>query len=198
MRAACGLAAMLLLLAGAASAQQSAPLPVRTTAAPGGAISMGAHDKNAPINVSSDNFEGDFETKVGTYTGNVVVTQADYKLRADKVRVEVVAGKPNRMTANGNVVFVSSSGTATGDTTIYDLGPGTVTMTGKVVLTKGKDVMRGTLLVINMNSGLAHLTAKGLPGGRVQSTFVPNHATGKGGTRHGSDQSSDASDQLDN
>ena len=35
---------------------------------------------------SSDNFEGDFQTKVGTYIGNVIVTQADCKLRADKVR----------------------------------------------------------------------------------------------------------------
>jgi hypothetical protein len=33
--------------------------------------------------------------------------------------------------------------------------------------------MRGTLLVVDMNSGLAHLTAKGMQGGRVQSTLVP-------------------------
>ncbi|HEY6578518.1 MAG TPA: LptA/OstA family protein, partial [Rhizomicrobium sp.] len=50
---------------------------------------LGPHDSNAPINVSSDNFAGNFQTKVGTYTGNVIVTQADYKLRADQVKVDV-------------------------------------------------------------------------------------------------------------
>lgn len=157
------------------------PGRAKQAAAPSGqgGIPFGSHNKNAPINVSSDNFEGDLQTKVGIYTGNVVVTQADYKLRSDKLRVEVVDGKPNRLFAYGNVVFVSASGTATGDNAVYDLGPATVTLTGKVVLTKGKDVMRGTLLVVNTNTGLAHLTAKGMPGGRVQSTFVPKSDGGR-------------------
>ena len=67
----------------------------------------------------------------------------------------------------------SSSGTATGDNGVYELGPQTVTLTGNVVLTKGKDVMRGTLLIVNLITGVAHLTAKGMQGGRVQSTLVP-------------------------
>ena len=33
--------------------------------------------------------------------------------------------------------------------------------------------MRGTLLVVDMNTGIAHLTAKGMPGGRVQSAWYP-------------------------
>jgi lipopolysaccharide export system protein LptA len=125
-------------------------------------------------NIASDAFEGDFQTKVGIYTGNVVVTQADCKLRADKVVAAATAGKDiDRLTATGNVVFDSSSGTATGDNGVYELALKTITFTGKVVLTKGKNVMRGTLLVVNLNTGLAHLTAKGMAGGRVQSTLVP-------------------------
>jgi len=38
---------------------------------------MGQHNSNAPINISSDNFVGDLQTKVGTYIGNVIVIQAD-------------------------------------------------------------------------------------------------------------------------
>jgi lipopolysaccharide export system protein LptA len=130
------------------------------------------NNSNAPINVSSDNFIGNFQTKVGTYNGNVIVTQADNKLHADTVKVDVVAGKPSRLEASGHVVFVSSSGTATGDNGIYDLGPRTITLTGRVVLTKNKDVMRGTSLVVNMNTGESHLTAHGAPGNRVQGLFV--------------------------
>ncbi len=136
-------------------------------------IAFGSHNSNAPINVAADNFVGDLETKVGTYIGNVIVTQADYKLRADKLQVEVAAGKPQRLVADGNVVFNSTSGAATGDNGVYDLGPRTVTLTGKVVLVKGKDVMRGSRLVVDMKTGLAHLTAKGMPGGRVTGSFIP-------------------------
>jgi lipopolysaccharide export system protein LptA len=139
----------------------------------GGALSFGQHNANAPINVSSDNFVGDFATKIGTYTGNVVVTQADYKLRSDSLKVNVTDGKPNKFEAQGHVVFLSSSGTATGDTGIYDLGPRTVTLTGRVVLTKEKDVMRGTRLVVDMVTGKAHLPAAGAPGNRVQGLFIP-------------------------
>ena len=138
---------------------------------------LGKHDPNAPIAVSSDNFSGDFQTKVGTYYGNVVVTQGDYKLRADTVKVAVKEGKPDRITANGNVVFDSDSGTATGDNCVYDLGPRTVTLTGNVVLTKEKNVMHGTTLVVDLNTGQAKLGAKGLPGNRVQGLFTPPKQT---------------------
>jgi lipopolysaccharide export system protein LptA len=147
-------------------------------AAPSGALAQ--HDSNAPINVSSDNFVGNFATKVGTYIGNVIVTQADYKLRADQVRVNVVDNKPSRFNATGHVVFVSTSGTATGDTGVYDLGPRTVTLTGHVVLTKDKDVMHGTALTVNMVTGESHLTAQGSPGGRVQGLFVQQPSSQSG------------------
>lgn len=140
-----------------------------------GALQFGAGKCNGHIDVEADNFVGNFETKIGTYIGNVVVTQASCKLRADKVIAEAVEGNNlNRLTATGNVVFDSSSGTATGDNGVYDMGPKTVTLTGKkVVLVKGKNVMRGTILVVDLNTGLAHLTAKGMPGGRVHGSFVP-------------------------
>jgi lipopolysaccharide export system protein LptA len=133
----------------------------------------GQHNSNAPINISSDNFVGDLQTRVGTYIGNVIVIQADDRLRADRLKVNVTAGKPDRFEATGNVVFVSASGTATGDNGIYELGPRTVTMTGHVVLTKNKDVMHGTMLVVNMVTGEAHLSARGAPGNRVQGLFIP-------------------------
>ena len=147
----------------------------------GQGLNLGKHDANAPINVSSDNFVGDFTTKVGTYLGNVIVTQADYKLRADKVKVDVVEGKPEKLEAQGKVVFDSPSGTAKGDSGIYDLTPPrSLTLSGNVVLTKEKNVMRGTILVVNLVTGESHLTAKGMPGGRVTSLFIPKQqSTGK-------------------
>ncbi|HEX9159800.1 MAG TPA: LptA/OstA family protein [Rhizomicrobium sp.] len=140
--------------------------------APASHANSPAQNSNAPINVSSDTFEGNFQTKVGTYTGNVIVIQGDDKLHADTVKVDVVAGKPNRFEATGHVVFVSPSGTATGDSGVYDLGPRTITLNGHVVLTKEKDVMRGTSLVVDMNTGQSRLIARGAQGNRVQGLFV--------------------------
>lgn len=165
------LCTVLLLSASISSAFAAAP------AAPASHASA-AHNSNAPINVSSDTFEGNFQTKVGTYSGNVIVTQGDDKLRADTVKVDVVAGKPNRFEAVGHVIFVSPSGTATGDNGIYDLGPRTITLTGHVVLTKEKDVMRGTSLVVDMNTGQSRLIARGAQGNRVQGLFVQQPQSG--------------------
>jgi len=143
------------------------------TAAEAQGLSLGAHDSNQPISVSADNFSGDLQTKVGVYSGNVLVSQGDFKLRADKVTVLVAEGKPDRIEATGNIVFDAPSGTATGDTGVYDLGPRTITLSGRVVLTKEKNVMRGTKLVIDLATGKAELGAAGLPGGRVQGMFTP-------------------------
>lgn len=172
----CGAVALLSLLAfrGPVSAQAASPTQSATQDTETKGFNLGKRDTNAPINVSADDFVGDFATKVGTYIGNVIVSQADYKLRADRVKVEVVKGQPNKFYAQGKVVFESPSGVATGDDGVYDMNaPRTITMTGNVVLTKQKDVMRGTSLVVNLDSGESRLTARGMPGGRVQSLFVP-------------------------
>jgi len=185
--------ALLVAAATAAFAQDNAPAvqlhPIGTSAANShradakpakpqqnnnaGGLNFGSHDSNAPINVSSDSFEGDLASKIGTYIGNVIVIQGDMHLRADQVKVHIAQGKPTHIEAIGKVVVTAPNGTATGDNGVYELGPRTITMTGHVVLTKEKDVMRGTKLVMDMNTNLAHLYAQGMPGGRVQGLFIP-------------------------
>ena len=132
-----------------------------------------------PYDVTSDNFVGNFDTKVGTYTGNVIVIQAECKLRADKVVAEAVDGNDlNRMTATGNVVFASSSRHGDRRYRRLRLGPKTVTLTGKVVLTKGKDVMRGTRSrrEHGHGNGPSDRHRRGRRR-RVQSVFVPKSDT---------------------
>jgi lipopolysaccharide export system protein LptA len=140
------------------------------------------HDPNAPINVSADKFLADSNSKTGTWTGNVIVVQGDMRMRANSVRLNVVGkqNKPDKIFATGNVVVDSpNSGTVTGDNGVYDVVARTVTMTGKVVLTKQKDVMRGAQLTVNLDTGQATLgggaktqgTSTGT--GRVQGIFTP-------------------------
>ena len=150
-------------------------------AAPASKPITGNHDNNAPITIAADNFQADLNAKSGTYTGNVVVVQGDTKLRANLMHIITVNGKADKITASGNVVVDSpTSGTATGDKGVYSVVPRTVVMTGSnVVLKKGKDVLRGTQLTVNLNTGQATLgaggpKAPGAPGGRVQGVFTPN------------------------
>lgn len=139
--------------------------------APG--IELGSHDSSAPISVTADAFTGDFESKVGTYSGNVIVSQGTFKLHADRVKVAVAEGKPNRIEALGHVLFDAPSGTAAGDKGVYDMGARTITLSGNVLLTKDKNVMRGSTLVVDLDSGQARLSAQGMAGGRVQGLFTP-------------------------
>jgi len=154
-------------------------------AAPAAKPALGPSDSNAPINISSDSFQADLNGKTGTWSGNVIVIQADTKIRANTVHMATVNGKADKVMASGNVVVDSpKSGTATGDQAVYSVVPRTVTMTGNVVLKKGKDVMRGAQLTVNLQTGQAQLGGgvKGQTGGqtgtqgssRVQAVFTPN------------------------
>src|ERR1700744_1178412 len=75
-------------------------------------MGLSKHDANAPIQVSADRFDADFNSKEGVYSGNVLVIQGDFHLRADKVRVNAPTGKPDKIFAYGNVVFTAPSGNA--------------------------------------------------------------------------------------
>ncbi len=150
-------------------------------AAPAAKPAAAQHDNNAPITISSDSFQADLNAKSGTYTGNVVIVQGDMKLRANTVKLTTVNGKADKVVASGNVVVDSpKSGTATGENGVYSIVPRTVVMTGNVVLKKGKDVMRGTRLTVNLATGQAVLgggvnSQAGTPGNsRVQAVFTPN------------------------
>jgi lipopolysaccharide export system protein LptA len=168
-------ALLFLLFATSALAQASAPVstPAKVSGSAKQNLGLGKHDSNAPVSVSSDSFGSDIKAENGDYVGNVIVTQGDMKMHADRMHFDTAKGDLSIITATGHVVVDGPRGTGTGDHGIYDLGTRLVTLTGHVVLTKQKDVMRGTKLVMDMNTNLAHLTADGAPGGRVQAVLIP-------------------------
>jgi lipopolysaccharide export system protein LptA len=145
------------------------------------------HDANQPIAVSADRFIAEKNPAsssggqiTGTYSGNVIITQGDIRMRANTVRINVVNNKPDKIYANGDVVVDSASGTATGDAGVYDVAPRLVTLTGHVILTKDKNVMRGAQLTVNLVTGVAQLGGgvSGTHGGRVQGLFTPPPQSG--------------------
>jgi len=137
---------------------------------------LGGRDSNQPINIAADKVIADLNAKSITYSGNVVVTQGDIRMHAQAMKVNTDNGKAQTIQANGGVVVDSpASGTVTGDAGVYDVSAHTVLMSGKVVLTHGKDVMRGTKLTVNLLTGQAVLGASsGASTGRVQGVFTPS------------------------
>lgn len=134
---------------------------------------FGLDNPNAPIEVTADRFDADKTSRTVLYTGHAVVRQSNMYLHTDTLRVVVPDGKtPDKIYARGHVVVTSTSGTATGDAGVYDVGPRVITLTGHVVLTRGDNVMRGEQLTVNLVSGVADLG--GAPkGGRIQGMFTP-------------------------
>jgi lipopolysaccharide export system protein LptA len=127
-------------------------------------------DSDKPIAIQADTTVADINGETATYKGNVHVVQGDLRLRSDTLAIRAQKGTISRIEANGNVVVASAQGQATGANAIYDVSKRIVTLTGKVVLTNGQNVMRGASLIVNLASGQANLTS---PTGRVEGLFVP-------------------------
>ena len=180
---AAGFAAQPAVAPAAAPAKPAPAKPAPASAKPADKPVLGQHNNNANITIDSDSFQADLNGKTGTWSGNVVVVQDDTKMRANTVRMTTVNGKADKVTATGTVVVDSpKSGIVTGENGVYSVVPRIVVMTGNVVMKKGKDVMRGAQLTVNLATGQAVLGGgvKGqVPGQpqtntRVQAVFTPN------------------------
>lgn len=138
-------------------------------------FSGSSKDADKPIGISADSILADVKNQTATYAGNVVVSQGELRLRSDSLSIQANKGEVRRIQAKGNVVLASAQGQATGGAADYDVTGRSVVMTGKVVLSQGQNVMRGSRLVVNLATGQAQLTSTpGVTGsGRVEGLFVP-------------------------
>jgi lipopolysaccharide export system protein LptA len=148
-------------------------------AAPAGAQGIAGADADQPIEINADNLEVQQDQNLAVFTGNVEAVQGRIRLNADQIKVWYRPGGAARADAGGTIiridalgrVFVSSpTETAQGDVGIYDVPAKQITLTGKVVLTRGDNVIRGERLVLNMATGHSQIE-----GGRqrVRGLFVP-------------------------
>ena len=75
-----------------------------------------------------------------------------------------------RLEAKGSVVVTQKDQVVTGETAIFDTKANLITMTGGVVLTQCKNVLRGDRLLVDMTTGVSRVEVDG--GGKVQGLFV--------------------------
>ena len=185
------------LLAGTALAQPSKGPP--------NALQGFSQNRDQPVQIEAATLEVRDKDKVATFSGDVHVKQGDTTMRCKSLLVfyeqENSDPKPKkteaamrttdvgpagqqkikRLEARGAVVVTQKDQAATGDLGVFDMKTNTVTLTGNpVVMTQGKNVLRGERLVVNLTSGISRVESKN--GSRVQGLFLPSEgAPGKPG-----------------
>ena len=80
-----------------------------------------------------------------------------------------------RLEAHGNVVVTQKDQVVTGETAVFDTKSNLITMLGGVVLTQGKNVLRGDRLLVDMTTGVSRVESDS---GRVQGLFQSSGQTG--------------------
>ena len=138
------------------------------------APSSGKHDTNKPIAINSDSLEVYQQENRAVFIGHVVAVHDDVHLKADKMTVHYhqsgekdkaktandgAQGGIERIDVDGNVFMSTPEETASGSTGVYQVADKVIDLRDNVVLTRGKNVLKGDHLVYNMETGKSVVTS---------------------------------------
>jgi lipopolysaccharide export system protein LptA len=134
---------------------------------------------------------------MANWSGNAEALQDTSRLRADSLKIfnrqtagpgGQSCGQLDRMEAEGQVYYVTPTQVVKADRAVYTAADTTIVMTGDVVASQGKNVIAGSRLTINTNTGVAtmatNVTGRGMKG-RVRGVLYPNEqasSSGQGGS----------------
>ena len=158
-------------------------------------VAFGASFKatpGAPVLIDATRLDVDDTAKQAVFTGDVHAVQGDFVIRAAEVTASYTgsaslngaaagadpskqgAAQLTHIRAKTKVQITSKDGqNATGDWVDFDPKANTATMGGDVVLTQGKNVVRGTKLVIDMTTGESVIRNEAAPAASSPA-FAPN------------------------
>ncbi len=90
-------------------------------------------------------------------------------------------GAIKKINAEGNVFLSTPEETASGANGVYDVEHQEIHMNNNVVLTRGKNTLKGDQLTYNFGTGRSLISSAGAAKGkeRVRALFVPDNAKGK-------------------
>ena len=191
------LAILVFALAGAAVAV------AQPAKGPPNALQGFSQNRDEPVHIDAATLEVRDKDKVATFSGNVHVKQGDTDMHCKTLVVfyeqddetpKKGQGKPmqsdtpgpggnqkiKKLEARGSVIVKQKDQTATGELGIFDMKSNTVTLTGDVIMTQGKNVLRGDKLVVNLTSGVSRVESARNGKGRVQGLFLPSSGGGMG------------------
>ncbi|RMF74918.1 MAG: hypothetical protein D6740_01655 [Alphaproteobacteria bacterium] len=138
-----------------------------------------SHDSAQPIEAKARTQVLLEDEKVAVLEGDAEIRQGDLTLRADRIAIRYEAGakadRPTvtRMEAKGHVRLTSPSETVAADWGIYDVTNRMILMGGRVRLQREGNLLEGSRMEIDLDSGLIRLSAEGAGDGRVKGIFRP-------------------------
>ena len=128
-----------------------------------------ANVSDQPISVGAKTVE--YRADGFSLKDQVEINQGTNRLRADAVEGQGAGGQINAVTASGNVYYVTPSESIRGDRAVYTVSNATIVVTGDVILTQGRNVLTGSRLTYNVDTGAANMA--GGSNGRIQGVFYP-------------------------
>jgi len=204
---------MMIALASGAGAATPATAAAPATPDPLKAQMSEKYDTKLPIEISADNLEVLQHENKAIFRGNVIAVQGKIRLKSDVMIIHYkekggtptpapvkpasapatdsgVAGSITLIEVEGNVFAATPEESAKGDKGDYVVADKLLHLYGKnVVLTRDKNILKGTELVYNLETGRSVLTDNGTEvgegnKGRVRGVFVPaDKPQGKGTTK---------------
>jgi lipopolysaccharide export system protein LptA len=150
---------------------------------PPNALQGFSQNRDQPVKIEAARLEVREKDNRATFSGDVHVTQGDTEMRCKTLIVFYEAesdgrsqkatdggaggGKQiRRIEAKGGVSVTQLDQNAAGDSGIFDMRANTVTLVGNVVVTRGRDVLRGHRLVVDLDNGVSKMDQ-----GRVEGLF---------------------------
>jgi lipopolysaccharide export system protein LptA len=157
-----------------------------------------SQNRDQPIQIEAASLEMRDKKKEATFSGDVKVVQGDTTMKSKslvvfydggntapaagaaapvksaKAPIKAAAPGPGgsssirRLEARGSVVVTQKDQVVTGETAVFDTRSNLITMSGGVVLTQAKNVLKGDRLMVDMTTGVSRVESDS---GRVQGLF---------------------------
>jgi lipopolysaccharide transport protein LptA len=160
-----------------------------------GAVKISQGDISVAADAAEVTLKGDSKNSHWVFTGNVHVrAESQGDLRADRATVEIINSALASAHATGSPAEFEQTHAKNGDlakghasTADYDVGAGTVTLTGDAVLTlsDGQNILKGPSITYNVREQNIQITSDAKSGERSHMSLTPksghdaNAGTGK-------------------
>ena len=116
-----------------------------------------------PVDIIADEMQWNDDQKIAYAIGNAIATQGEKKISANKLIVHLDQEEGTNeiilIEAEGNVIFTNKKEVATGKIAKYDFIKNNIIIEDTVTLKRDDNIMKGELLVMDLNTGLSQITS---------------------------------------
>ncbi len=138
-------------------------------------------DNDEPIDIEADQLEIKQKENLAIFSGKVNVIKGKFRLQSARLVVKYQqTGKTgegkreiSQLDATGGVIVTSETQSATGDWASMDMKKNIIIMGDNVVISQGNNVIRGSKVLVDLNTGYSRIISGNNSNGRVRAIFKP-------------------------